>query len=91
MQKTMSGHRRQYKRGVVVRMAEYSVITSSNNDVYDGIISDISVLGMCLLTTDPLQRGEKIAFRGNNPTSKSAVVLWSERGAFYYKVGLKFI
>jgi hypothetical protein len=91
MQKTMSRNRRQHKRGVTLRMAEYSVIPSSNNDVYDGIISDMSVLGMCLLTTNPLKCGEKIAFRSDNPTSKIAVVLWSDRGAFYYKVGLKFV
>ena len=91
MQKTISLNRRQHERGVMLRMAEYSLISSSDSDVYDGIISDISLLGMCLLTTNPLKCGEKIAFKSDNPTSKSAVVLWSDRGAFYYKAGLKFL
>ena len=91
MKSMTSRNRMQYKGGVMLRIAEYSVIASFNNDVYDGIISDISVLGICLLTTDPVECGEKIVFSNDNLTSKSAVVLWSDRGAFYYKVGLKFV
>ena len=91
MQKTTSRNRRQHKCSVMLRTLEYSVISSSNNDLYYGIISDISRLGMCLLTASPLKCGEKIVLKSGNPTSKIAVVLWSDIGAFYYKAGLKFV
>jgi hypothetical protein len=91
MQKTTLRNRRQHKRRVMSAMVEYSVITSSNNGLNYGIISDMSVLGMCLLTTTPLKRGDKIVFKSGNPTPDIAVVLWSNSGAFYYKAGLKFV
>ncbi|MDQ7788081.1 MAG: hypothetical protein RDU01_10775 [Thermodesulfovibrionales bacterium] len=91
MQTTKSRERREHKVSVASGTVEYSVISSSNSDFYYGIFTDISAAGMCLLTTSPLKRGEKIVFRSNNPTSKIAVVLWSDIGAFYYKAGLKFV
>ena len=91
MQKTKSRNRRQHKGSVGIGMVEYSVISSSNNVFCYGIISDISALGVCLLTTSPLKRGEKIVLKSGNPTSKIAVVLWSDIGGFYYKAGLKFV
>jgi PilZ domain-containing protein len=91
MQKTASLNRRQHERSVMFKTIEYSVISSSNNDIYYGIISDISVLGMCLLTTSPLKPGEKIKLKSDYPTSQIAIVLWNDIGAFYYKTGLKFV
>jgi hypothetical protein len=70
---------------------EYSVIASANNDLYYGIISDMSVLGMCLLTTSLLKPGDKIELKSGYPASQVAVVLWNDIGAFYHKAGLKFI
>jgi hypothetical protein len=91
MQTTKSRERREHKVSVESETVEYSVISSSHTDFYYGIFTDISAVGMCLLTTSPLKRGEKIVFRSNNPTSKVAVVLWSGIGAFFYKAGLKFV
>jgi hypothetical protein len=91
MQETMLRNRRRHKRGAVLRAVEYSVISSSNKNSCHGIISDISTLGMCLLTTTPLKLGEKIALKVGDPASRTAVVLWSGVGAFYYKAGLKFV
>jgi hypothetical protein len=91
MQKIASGNRRQHARSVMLKTIEYSVISSSNNDLYYGIIYDMSVLGMRLLTTSPLKPGEKIELKSGYPTSQIALVLWNDIGAFYYKAGLKFI
>jgi len=91
MQKVKSQNRRQHTRSVMTKAVEYSVISSSNKAFCHGIISDMSALGMCLLTTSPLQSGEKIVLKSDNPASKIAVVLWSDIGAFYYKAGLKFV
>jgi hypothetical protein len=90
MQKTRSRNRRQHKRRVMSGMVEYSVFSSFNKGFNYGIISDMSVLGMRLLTTSPLKRGDKIVFKTGNTTPEIAVVLWSDIGAFYYKAGLKF-
>jgi hypothetical protein len=91
MHKVESRNRRKHKRNAISETVEYSVISSSNNDFCYGIISDMSILGMLLLTTSPLKCGEKIVLKSVNSTSKIAVVLWSDRGAFYYKAGLKFV
>lgn len=91
MHEVKSLNRRKHKRSAISKTVEYSVISSSNNDFCYGIISDISILGMFLLTTSPLKCGEKIVLKSSKSTSKIAVVLWSDIGAFYYKAGLKFV
>ncbi|MEW6054839.1 MAG: PilZ domain-containing protein [Nitrospirota bacterium] len=93
MQKTKIRNRRQHERSVGSGTVEYSVISSAHDTVSYGIISDISPLGMCLLTPIPLQRGEKILVKNDAPTtmSKTAEVLWSDIGAFFFKAGLKFL
>lgn len=91
MQKVESRNRRKHKRSNTIETAEYSVISSPHNDFFYGIISDMSASGMCLLTTSPLKCGEKVVLKSGNSTSKIAVVLWSDIGAFYYKAGLKFV
>jgi hypothetical protein len=91
MQKKASRNRKRHARSVMFKTIEYSVVSSSDNDLYYGIISDMSILGMCLLTTSPLKPGEKIELKSSYPTSKIAEVLWNDIGAYYYRAGVKFI
>jgi hypothetical protein len=90
MQVLKTRRRRQYERSLMIVTVEYSVITSYDNTFSYGIISDMSESGMCLLTTDPLKRGEKIVIK-SNPLSKIAIVRWSSEGGLYYKAGLEFL
>jgi hypothetical protein len=90
MQKTTLRNRRQHKRRVISETVEYSIISSPDKGLNYGIISDISVSGLCLLTPTPLKRGDKIVLKSCIHTPGVAVVLWSDIGAFYYKAGLKF-
>lgn len=91
MQKKAARNRRPRTRSVLFKTIEYSAISSSHNDLRYGIICDISVLGMCLLTSSPLKPGEKIELKSGYPTSRTAEVLWSDIGAYCYRTGLKFI
>lgn len=91
MQKVKSVRRRQHKRSLMIKTVEYSVITSSDNTLSYGIISDMSESGMCLLTTNPLEGGEQVVIKKGNPFSKIAVVRWSGIGGLYYKAGLEFV
>jgi hypothetical protein len=90
MQMVKTRRRRQHQRSLMIVTAEYSLINSSQNTFSYGIISDMSESGMCLLTTDPLKRGEKIVIK-SNPLSKIAAVRWNSEGGLYYKAGLEFV
>ncbi len=70
-------------------------VTQENNDKspaenFGGVITDISDSGMCLLTSNPLCKGQKIIV--NMATARTAIVRWSERfDSSYYTVGLEFV
>jgi hypothetical protein len=62
----------------------------SRGENFGGVITDISDSGMCLLTNNPLCKGEKIII--NAPAARTAIVRWSERfDSTYYTVGLEFV
>jgi len=63
------------------------------NESFDGIITDISDSGICLLTTNSLSKGQKISMNiGTSASSRTAIVRWSERfDSLYYAVGLEFL
>jgi hypothetical protein len=64
--------------------------TELPNENFDGIITDISNSGICLLTNNPLCKGQKIIV--NAPSARKAIVRWSERfDSTYYAVGLEFV
>lgn len=64
--------------------------TESLGENFGGVITDISDSGMCLLTNNPLCKGQKIIV--NAPTARTAIVRWSEKfDSSYYTVGLEFV
>ena len=87
----MSRDRRQHKRSCVLLTTEYSEVSSSDGKIYMGIIADMCESGMCLLTTFPLQRGEKIILTNENSFSNIAVVRWTAIGSIFYKAGLAVV
>jgi hypothetical protein len=91
MEKVQSLNRRKYDRIITTEAVEYSAILSPHSDFGYGIISDVSETGIRLLTTSPLKCGEKVLLKSGNSSSRIAVVLWSDIGAFFYKAGLKFL
>ena len=82
--------KRLFRRSPIFKVSEYSVITSSDNKMSYGIISDISESGMCLMTADPLKPGEQIVIK-SNPLSRTAIVRWNNTGDSYFKAGLQFL
>ncbi|MEW6053604.1 MAG: PilZ domain-containing protein [Nitrospirota bacterium] len=91
MLKTKLKDSRRHVRKIGSGTVEYSVISSGNNRVSYGIISDVSSSGMCLLTSIPLQHGERVLVKKGLQPSRTAEVLWSDAGAFYYKAGIRFL
>lgn len=65
---------------------------NSPDEIFDGIITDMSDSGLCLLTTNPLSEGQKITINNASPLSRTAIVRWSERiDSLYHRVGLEFL
>ena len=84
---------RKHGRKDVVNIIEYVIEEFHVHEVFEGIIANISDSGFCLLTTNPLDKGTKIAIRNQmHINSQSAAVRWStKKHNLYYKVGLEFL
>jgi hypothetical protein len=84
---------RKENRNDIVGVIEYTLNSLHENDTFDGVISNISKSGLCLLTTNFLNKDQKITIKNNkyNP-NQSAIVRWSDRNSsLYCKVGLEFV
>jgi hypothetical protein len=65
---------------------------NSPEETFDGMITDVSDSGACLLTTNPLGKGQKITINNASLFSRTAIVRWSERiDSLYHRVGLEFL
>ncbi len=65
---------------------------NSPDEIFDGMITDMSDSKVCLLTTNPLGKGQKITINNASPFSRTAIVRWSERiDRLYHRVGLEFL
>jgi hypothetical protein len=89
----MFSDQRKDKRRDTVSVIEYVVDGVGASETFEGIIANISNSGFCLLTTDPLDSGAKIAIKNQKYlNSQWAAVRWSARNNnLYYKVGLEFV
>ena len=89
----MGREHRDSRRSPVLQPIEYFLAPSIIEKTYDGVITDISESGACLLTTSPLKNRQRIIILDTScPFEKTAIVRWSEKyDDMFYKIGLEFI
>jgi hypothetical protein len=83
---------RQEERYSFSETIEYSLDPFSDDEIFKGIVINITKDGICLLITNPLNEGQEITIKSTIPvSSQTAVVHWIEKkDKDYYKVGLVF-
>lgn len=83
---------RRSERKLVMKPIEYLLIPSIIRDTFDGLITDMSDSGLCLLTTAELKNHQKIIIQDRACSSEEvAIVKWSEKyDDIFYKVGIEF-
>jgi hypothetical protein len=88
----MGREARSSKRKLVIRPVEYFLIPSIMTITCDGLITDISDSGLCLLTTSQLKDRQRIVIQDKSCSSeKVAVVRWSQKfDDTFYQIGLEF-
>ncbi len=86
-------NRRRHKRKQKMDTLEYVIEPLTTNETFDGVLVNVSESGLCILTNDPLSKGQQIRITADGHTiNKSAVVCWTEKyNDLYYKVGLEFL
>jgi len=84
---------RKSKRKIVNKLVEYFLIPSVTTKTFDGLITDISDSGLCLVTNSQLKYGQRIIIQDEPYLSeKIAIVRWTEKfDDIFYKIGLEFI
>jgi Tfp pilus assembly protein PilZ len=89
----MAKEERQSKRNPVFQAVQYFLVPSIIEKTYDGVITDISDSGICLLTTSPLKDRQRIIVLDKSHLSeRAAIVRWSQKyDDLFYKIGLEFI
>jgi len=76
----LSPENRRHARRDVVFFTGYAKGLQSDESVSNGVITNISKSGICLLTPEVLNDGEKIFIRcSNNSSPRKAVVRWSKK------------
>lgn len=88
----MEREERRSKRKLVMKPIEYFLVPSIIGKTFDGLITDISASGLCLLTTSQLKDRQRIIIEDKSFSSeKVAIVRWSEKyDDMFYKIGLEF-
>jgi len=89
----MDREKRRSNRKLVMKPIEYFLVPSIIGKTFDGLITDKSVSGVCLLTTSQLKDRQRIIIEDKSCSSeKVAIVRWSEKyDDMFYKIGLEFI
>ena len=89
----MAKEERSSKRTLVLKPIEFSLAPSIIGKTYDGVVTDISDSGACLLTTSHLKDRQRIILLDKSCSfEKTAIVRWSqEYNDIFYKIGLEFI
>jgi len=88
----MNIEKRRINRKLVMKPIEYFLIPSIISKTFNGLITDISDSGVCLLTTSQLKDRQRIIIEDKSCSSeKVAIVRWSEKyDDMFYKIGLEF-
>lgn len=88
----MSFDKRRHERRDTITTIEYVVDPLTTDDAFDGVIVNVSKSGFCLLTANPLSKGEKITIKNKiHVDSQTATVCWSDKYNNLYKAGLEFV
>ena len=89
----MAKEERSSKRSLVLKPIKFSLAPSIIGNKYDGVVTDISDSGACLLTTSHLKDRQRIILLDKSCSfEKTAIVRWSqEYNDIFYKIGLEFI
>ena len=89
----MEYKKRRQGRKNIIRAIEFSFDLLTSDELVDGCIINISESGCCLLSVNPLNKGQVIKIQnGNLRESQTATVRWSERcNNLYSESGLKFV
>jgi Tfp pilus assembly protein PilZ len=84
---------RKNKRIPMLQPIKYLLSPSIIEKTYDGVVTDISDSGACLLTTSPLKDRQRIIMLDKSLSfEKAAIVRWSQKyDDMFYKIGLEFI
>jgi hypothetical protein len=84
--------RRRHERKYIAKTTECVLPPPSQNEMFDCIVADISESGVRLLTTQPIENGQKITMMNHFfPSPRTAIVRWSEKyKGLYYRFGLEF-
>ena len=89
----ISHDRRRHERKDIITTIEYSIKGSYAQEAFEGVITNISETGLCILTTNPLSKDEKIKIKIKNEAfvnCQTADVRWSSQNKnLYYIVGLE--
>jgi hypothetical protein len=85
--------KRRHSRDDTISAVQYVLNRLHSEEIFDGVIANISESGVCLLTTDPLNKGQDITIKNKIPaTSQTATVRWSSKyHNLYYMAGLELI
>jgi Tfp pilus assembly protein PilZ len=89
----MTKEERRSKRNPVLQPIKYLLAPSIIEKSYDGVVTDISETGACLLTIAPLKDRQRIIMLDESASSeKAAIVRWSQKyDDMFYKIGVEFI
>jgi len=89
----MTKEERHSKRTPVLQPIKYLLAPSIIEISYDGVVTDISDSGLCLLTTFPLKDRQRIIMLDESASfEKAAMVRWSQKyDDMFYKIGVEFI
>jgi hypothetical protein len=89
----ISSDKRRHERRDTITTIEYVINGLYTDEVFEGVIANISESGFCLLSTNLLSQGEKIEIKNEkHVNSRTAAVRWSNQyNNLYCKIGLEFV
>jgi hypothetical protein len=85
--------KRRGNRNPALKPTKFFLTPSIIDKAYEGIITDISDSGACLLTSIPLKDRQRIIIQDKACSyEQAAIVRWSQKyDEMFYKIGLEFI
>jgi hypothetical protein len=91
--KNIFSDKRRHERRDTITTIEYVINGLYTDEVFEGVIANISESGFCILSTNPLSKGEKIEIKNEkHVNSRTAAVRWSNQyNNLYCKIGLEFV
>jgi hypothetical protein len=93
MEKMTAVDKRRHRRSDTIRAVQYVTTHVRKDEIFDGVVSNLSESGLCLLTTNPLSEGQNITIRNRIQANfQTATVRWiTKYRGLYYMAGLEFM